>query len=124
MLGVLQHTPIDSFLQAMAASLNGPRAEGVELKINLIFSDLQQSYVLTLDNAVLNFRQAPAAPDANASLTLTKPLFLQMMTGSAGATDLLFSDQTSIQGSRIDLGRFFALLDKAPGNFPIVTRAQ
>jgi alkyl sulfatase BDS1-like metallo-beta-lactamase superfamily hydrolase len=124
MLGVLQYTPIESFLQAMAASLNGPKAEGVELKINLIFSDLQQSYVLTVKNAVLNFRQAAPADDANASLTLSKPLFLQMVTGSAGATDLLFSDQASIKGSRIDLGRFFALLDKAPGNFPIVTRAQ
>jgi alkyl sulfatase BDS1-like metallo-beta-lactamase superfamily hydrolase len=45
-----------------------------------------------------------------------------MLTGGAGAKDLLLSDQTQIEGSRIDLGRFFALLEKAPGNFPIVTR--
>jgi alkyl sulfatase BDS1-like metallo-beta-lactamase superfamily hydrolase len=45
-----------------------------------------------------------------------------MMTGGAGAKDLLLSDQTKIEGSTLDLGRFFALLDKAPGNFPIVMR--
>jgi alkyl sulfatase BDS1-like metallo-beta-lactamase superfamily hydrolase len=66
-------------------------------------------------------KAAPAA-DANATLTLTKPFFLQMMTGQAGATDLLLSDQTRIDGSKLDLGRFFALIEKAPGNFPIVTR--
>jgi alkyl sulfatase BDS1-like metallo-beta-lactamase superfamily hydrolase len=71
---------------------------------------------------VLHHRQAPPAGDANATLQLTKPFFLQMLTGGAGAKDLLLSDQTKIEGSRIDLGRFFALLDKAPGNFPIVTR--
>ena len=45
-----------------------------------------------------------------------------MMTGQAGAKDLLLSDQTKIEGSRIDLGRFFSLIEKAPGTFPIVTR--
>ncbi len=122
MLDMLQHTPIERFLEAMAASLNGPKAAGLNLKINLIFSDLGESYVLQIENAVLHFRQAPEASDANASLTLTKAFFLRMMTGSAGAKDLLLSDQTRIEGSRIDLGRFFSLLDKAPGNFPLVTR--
>jgi alkyl sulfatase BDS1-like metallo-beta-lactamase superfamily hydrolase len=64
---------------------------------------------------------APAA-DANATLTLSKPFFLRLMTGGAGATDLLTSDEVSIEGSTIDLARFLRLLDKAPGTFPIVTR--
>ena len=39
-----------------------------------------------------------------------------------GAKDLLLSDQTKIDGSTIDLGRFLTLIEKAPGVFPIVTR--
>jgi alkyl sulfatase BDS1-like metallo-beta-lactamase superfamily hydrolase len=122
LLDMLQHVPIERFLEAMAAALNGPKAADTKLKINLVFSDLGQSYVLRIENAVLHFSQAAPAADANATLTLTKAFFLQMMTGNAGAKDLLLSDQTRIQGSRIDLGRFFTLLDKAPGTFPIVTR--
>ncbi len=121
-LDMLQHTPIQSFLDAMAASLNGPRAADVSLKINLVFTDLGESHVLRVHHGVLHHQAAPPAPDANATLQLTQPFFLQMLTGSAGAKELLLSDQTRIEGSRIDLGRFFALLDKAPGNFPIVTR--
>lgn len=75
LLDMLQHTPIERFLEAMAASLNGPKA-----------------------------------------------FFLRMVTGGAGAKDLLLSDQTKIDGSKLDLARFFSLIEKAPGTFPIVTR--
>ncbi|MGZ5132906.1 MAG: alkyl/aryl-sulfatase [Caldimonas sp.] len=121
-LDMLEHTPIERFLERMAASLNGPRAEGVKLTVNLVFSDLGESWVMRVDNAVLHFEKAAPAKDANATLTLTRAFFLKMMTGGSGAKDLLLSDQTKIEGSRIDLGRFFALIDKAPGTFPIVAR--
>ena len=90
--------------------------------MNLVFSDLGESYVLRIANGVLHFRKAPPATDANATLTLTKAFFLRMVTGGAGAKDLLLSDDTRIEGSKLDLGRFFALIEKAPGTFPIVTR--
>ena len=86
------------------------------------FSDLGEGYVLRVDNGVLHFRKAPPATDANATLTLTKAFFLRMVTGGAGAKDLLLSDQTKIDGSKLDLGRFFAMIEKSAGTFPIVTR--
>ncbi|OQC14477.1 MAG: hypothetical protein BWX79_00872 [Alphaproteobacteria bacterium ADurb.Bin100] len=45
-----------------------------------------------------------------------------MIAGVAGAKDTLLSDDLKIDGSKIDLVRFFSLIDKAPGTFPIVTR--
>lgn len=122
LVDMLQHTPIERFLERMAASIDGAKAAGMKLRINLVFSDLNESYVLDLENAVLHHRKAAPAADANATLTLTKAFFLQMMTGQAGAKDLLLSDQTRIDGSKLDLGRFFALIEKAPGTFAIVTR--
>jgi len=119
---LLQHTPIERFLDRMAASIIGPKAEGLDLTINLSFSDLGETHVLRLENAVLHHRRAAADPEANATLTLTKPFFIQLMTGGAGASDLLLSEHTRIEGSRIDLARFFALIERAPGNFPILTR--
>jgi linear primary-alkylsulfatase len=123
MMDMLQQTPIERFLERMAASLDGAKAADSNMKINLVFSDLEESYLLWIENAVLHFRkiQQPE-PDANATLTLTKPFFLKMMTGQAGATDLLFSRDTKIDGSKIDLGRFLLMIEKAPGTFPIVTR--
>ena len=122
MIDMLAHTPIERFLEAMAGGLNGPDAEGKNLTVNLRFSDLDVNYVLHIENAVLHFRQGPPVADANATLTLTKPIFLKMMTGTAGIKDTLLSNDMKIDGSKIDLVRFFSLFDKAPGIFPIVTR--
>lgn len=119
---MLGQTPPERFLERMAASIDGAKAAEMSLTINLVFSDSGQSYVLRVANGVMHHRAQPPAADANATLTLTRGFFLDMMTGQVGAKELLLSDQTKIDGSRIDLGRFLALMEKAPGTFPIVTR--
>jgi alkyl sulfatase BDS1-like metallo-beta-lactamase superfamily hydrolase len=48
-------------------------------------------------------------------------MFVRLVAGTAGARDLLLGDDVKVTGSRVDLGRFFGLLDKAPGTFAIVT---
>jgi alkyl sulfatase BDS1-like metallo-beta-lactamase superfamily hydrolase len=120
-LEVLQHTPVERFLDAMAGSLNGPAAEGKDLKINLVLTDTKESHVLWIEHAVLHHKKAPPADDANATLALTHAMFVRLVAGAAGAKDLLLSDDVKVTGSRVDLGRFFGLLDKAPGTFAIVT---
>jgi alkyl sulfatase BDS1-like metallo-beta-lactamase superfamily hydrolase len=121
MIDMLQQTPIERFLEAMATGLDGPAADGKNLKVNLVLTDIEESYVLWIENAVLHFRKAAPATDANATLTLTKPIFIKMMAGTAGVEDTLLSDDLEIDGSRIDLVRFFTLIDPAPGTFAIVT---
>ena len=122
MIEMLLQTPMERFLEAMAAGLNGPDAEGKDLKVNLVLTDLKESYVLWIENAVLHFKHADPAPDANATLTLTKDIFVKMIAGTAGVKDTLMSDDLKVTGSKIDLVRFFGLIDKAPGTFAIVTK--
>jgi len=122
LIDMLYQTPIERFLEAMAAGLNGPDAEGKDLKVNLVLTDQKTSYVLWIENAVLHFKKAPPDASANATLTLTKPIFIKMMAGTAGVKDTLLSDDLKIDGSKIDLVRFFSLIDKAPGTFQIVTK--
>lgn len=119
---MLNQTPIERFLEAMAAGLDGPAAEGKTLKVNLVLTDIKESYVLWIENSVLHFKKEAPAQDANATLTLTKPIFIKMMAGTAGVKDTLMSDDLKVGGSTIDLVRFFGLLDKAPGTFAIVTK--
>lgn len=118
---MLAWTDPESFLQAWAASLNGAKAEGKNLKINLEFTDLKENYVLWIENAVLHFRKAPPAKDANAGIALTKGIFLKMMLGTAGISEMLTSDELKVSGSKLDLVSFFGLLDKPPETFPIIS---
>ena len=122
LIDALEQTPIERFLEAMAAGLDGPAAEGKDYKINLVLSDTRESFVLWIENAVLHHRKAAPAADANATLTLTKAIFIKMMAGTAGAKDTLLSDDLKVTGSKVDLARFFLLIGKAPGTFAIVTR--
>jgi alkyl sulfatase BDS1-like metallo-beta-lactamase superfamily hydrolase len=121
-LEMLAQTPVERFLEAMAAGLDGPAADGKNLKVNLVLSDTKESFVLWIENAVLHWKKADPATDANATLTLTKGIFIKMMAGTAGIKDTLLSDDLKIGGSKIDLVRFFTLIDKAPGTFAIVTK--
>ncbi|RTL42179.1 MAG: MBL fold metallo-hydrolase [Burkholderiales bacterium] len=121
-IDMLHQTPTERFLEAMAAGLNGPAAEGKRYRINLVFTDRPESHVLWIENAVLHHRRAPPAADADATMTLTHGFFVRMMAGTVSATDLLLSDEVRVSGSGIDLARFLSLIDKAPGTFQIVTR--
>ena len=119
---MLQYTPIERFLEAMAASLNGSKAADHPMVINLSFTDLNQNYVLQIENGVLHFKKTAPSPQVDASLSLTKAFFLKMMTGEAGAKDLLLSDQTKITGSQLSLLQFFSMLEKPPTQFSVVSR--
>jgi len=118
---VLRQTPVRRFFDSMAARLNGPDAEGVELRVNFVFTDLGESYLLDISNAVLH--HWPSNPDTEASVTLklTHGMFIQMLTGKAGLKDLLLSDELELEGSKLDLVKFFSLFDKPQGRFNIVT---
>jgi alkyl sulfatase BDS1-like metallo-beta-lactamase superfamily hydrolase len=121
MLEVLKHTPVSLFFDSMSVRLNGTDSEGKHMVVNIIFTDIHESHVLTLENSVLHHRKTDPDPEANATLKLTHDLFLKMAIGKAGVKDTIFSDDLETSGSRIDLVKFFLLFDKPKGDFNIVT---
>ncbi|MDJ0877522.1 MAG: alkyl sulfatase dimerization domain-containing protein [Halieaceae bacterium] len=118
---LLRQTPIEEFMQVIAVNLNGPKADGREYTFNFVFTDIGETHTLQLENAVLQHRAGDPAANANATVRITHDLFVRMLTGQAGIRDTLFSDEVSLEGSGVDLVRFFALLDTADEVFPIVT---
>jgi alkyl sulfatase BDS1-like metallo-beta-lactamase superfamily hydrolase len=119
-LDLLRETPVARFMDSMAVMLNGPKAEGKELVINIDFTDIGENYVLSVENSVLHHRLAAPDPAANATIRLTHELFLQILLGEAGLRDTLFSDEMAFEGSKLDLVGFFALLDAPEAMFNIV----
>jgi alkyl sulfatase BDS1-like metallo-beta-lactamase superfamily hydrolase len=118
---VLRQTPVHRFFDSMAVRLNGPDAENVELSVNIVLTDLSESYLLDIENAVLHHRPSLPEEPADATLKMTHGLFIRMLTGQAGLKDLLLSDELELEGSKLDLLKFFSLFDKPAGRFNIVT---
>ncbi len=118
---VLKKTDLSYFFDSMAVRLNGPKAGEKQMIINVIFTDLHESHVLSLENGVLHHKKGAPDPKANATVKVTHELFLKMLSGLAGIKDTIFSDELDTSGSQIDLVRFLMLFDKPKGLFPIVT---
>jgi len=120
-IDLLRNTPLERFLDTMAVRIDGPKAANKHLVINLVLSDTNESHVLELSNAVLHhWREAPRR-DADATITLTRDLLLDMLTGQASIRETLSSDKLEVEGSTVDLISFFSLFDQPDTAFPIVT---
>jgi len=77
--------------------------------------------LLDISNSVLHHWPSNPDTDADATLNLTHGMFIQMLTGKAGLKDMLLSDELDLEGSKLDLVKFFSLFDKPQGRFDIVT---
>jgi alkyl sulfatase BDS1-like metallo-beta-lactamase superfamily hydrolase len=117
---LLRHTPMERFFDAMATRLDGPRAEGVELSLNFVFTDADESHRLWIQNSVLHHRKQAPDPDADVTIRITRALMLRLITGDAGTREVLFGSDAEIDGALTDLRRFFSLLDEPDENFAIV----
>ncbi len=121
MFDLARQAPPERFLEAMAARLDAEKADGQQIKVNMVFTDVGKSFVLEVKNSVLQFSERPADPDADATLRVTLDLYLRMSMGMAGLRETLFSDDLDVDGSRLTLLRFMRLFDKPDGTFAIVT---
>jgi alkyl sulfatase BDS1-like metallo-beta-lactamase superfamily hydrolase len=118
---LMKHTPLPLMFGSMAVRLKGPEADGEKLSIKMVFTDLDESYLLRVENAVLHHREARPGENADAVLTLTHELFLDLALKTAPIQDVLLSDDLSIEGSKLALLKFFSLQDQPDGLFSIVT---
>jgi len=120
----LQQVPLDQFMKALSVRLDGEKAAGEALSINIAFTDEQgqvnNNFVMTIRNSVMHYRRAPQDETADATLILSKALFVDILVGEAGLTDLIGSDELSVDGSVLRLVKFFSLLGEPNDAFNIV----
>lgn len=116
---LLSAIPIDKFFDSMAARLLPEKVEGVELKVNVVFTDLDQGAHIWVKNSVMH-HQPYSGQEAAATLELTHPLFMKVVTNTADLQSTLFSDDLQIKGSTLKMLKFLGMLDKADGRFNVV----
>jgi alkyl sulfatase BDS1-like metallo-beta-lactamase superfamily hydrolase len=120
-VGLLRNTSVEQFLDSMSVRLDGPGADGKRMKFNFVFTDVGETHLLEIENAVLHHRRAEPATDADATVRLTRDLLVRLGIGDAGVKELVMSDALDVEGSRLKLLSFLSLLDKPDGQFAIVT---
>ncbi len=119
---LLADLPVEKFLDSMTVRLDGERADGKRYTFNLAFTDVGETHVVEVENAVLHHRrQEEPVPGADATVRLTRDLLVALGSGQAGLKDLVMSEDLQVDGSRLKLLGFLSLLDRPDPDFPIVT---
>ncbi len=105
----------------LAVRLNGPRAEESTLSINFRFPDIEEEYVLSLENSVLNYVEGRQAEDADLSVAMNRSTLNSIMLGEGTFMDLAASGEIETEGRAEAFGELLALMDKFDMWFNIVT---
>lgn len=112
--------PPEMMFDYLGVRLNGPRAAGKNITLNVNFTDLNKEYTLTVENGVLNHSSGPT-PKADASLRLTKATMNEIQMGNIKLEDAVTFNEVTIDGNRGSVDEFVGLLDTFPLWFNIVT---
>lgn len=113
---VAQLTP-EQIFDALAITVNGPRAWDLDLAIDVTFGDTATNYRLTLRNGVLVHRKV-AADQASAQATVNVASKLRLLALAAGDDS---SPGLDISGDTGALQSLIAALDRPDPAFNIVT---
>jgi alkyl sulfatase BDS1-like metallo-beta-lactamase superfamily hydrolase len=112
--------PIEMLFDYLAVRLNGPKAAGRKIVLNLDFTDLGKQYALVVENGVLNYSSKPA-PAADSTITLSKLALAEIQLGKATPQQQVAAGRLRIEGRQDAFGEFLGLLDTFPFWFNIVT---
>jgi len=100
--------------------LDAEKAEGESLKLNVLFTERDQNFVLTVRNSVMYYREADFDEAADTSIKITQNMFVGILIGQVNISDIIGSDELSIEGSKLKLVKFFSLLGESNDDFNIV----
>lgn len=115
--------PLENLYQTMAVRLNGPKANGLVIHLNLEFTDSEPT-LLSIENSVLHAFTGKQHPNPSVTLKVSEVNFKFMMTGNTDAMALLESGDLELSGDFEALGNFRELFDQFERRFPIVTPRQ
>jgi alkyl sulfatase BDS1-like metallo-beta-lactamase superfamily hydrolase len=111
--------PPEMLFDYLAVRLNGPKAAGKKIFLNIDFTDLKKNYGLAVENAVLN--HGKPLEKADAKITLTKGTLDAIQLKEVTLEQAITKGDIKIEGRREALGEFLGLLDTFPFWFNIVT---
>jgi alkyl sulfatase BDS1-like metallo-beta-lactamase superfamily hydrolase len=116
--------PLDVFFDLLAVRLNGPKANGKRAVLNWIFTDTGQVFVLNLENSALTHRAGRRAPEADATLTLTRQTLNAIMLQQSTFPQAAAEGKIAIEGNGAKLHELLSLFDSFNPMFEIVEPKQ
>lgn len=112
---------LDLLFDYLAMRLNGPKAEGKRIVINLDFTDTKEKYMLEMVNGVLNHTPKKQASDADVSLQLSRESLNNILLKQTTMKDAVGKGDVKVSGDQGKLDEMLSYLDSFEFWFNIVT---
>jgi alkyl sulfatase BDS1-like metallo-beta-lactamase superfamily hydrolase len=103
--------PLELFFDYLSIRLDGPKAEGKTIKLNLSLPDTKDKYLLVVQYGVLQYHEGQQAKDADASLTMTRDTLNQIIGGKLKVEQGITNGTIKLDGDSKKFEEFVALLD-------------
>ncbi|MEP0708824.1 MAG: alkyl sulfatase dimerization domain-containing protein [Parvibaculum sp.] len=113
--GQIRSLPVEQLLDSLSVRLNGERAGASEIAINFRFTDTNERFLVTVENAVFHHypgREAAMAP----TVSLTRSVLADLVIGERTLPD----DAVAIEGASEPFAALLSLLDRFDFWFEIV----
>jgi alkyl sulfatase BDS1-like metallo-beta-lactamase superfamily hydrolase len=111
----------DLFFDYLGMRLNGPKAAGKNITLNLVFPDTKDKYVLALENGALSHTPNEQSKEADATVTIPRAVLNEIVLGETALDKEIESGKVMVQGQKESLSELVSLLDKFDFWFNIVT---
>ena len=103
--------PLELFFDYLSIRLNGPKAEGKTIKLNLDLPDTKDKYLLVVQYGVLQYHKDQQAKDADASLTLSRDTLNEIIGGKLKPEQGITKGSIKLKGNAKKFEEFVSLLD-------------
>ncbi|HEX7790152.1 MAG TPA: alkyl sulfatase dimerization domain-containing protein [Afipia sp.] len=117
---LLKGISIDLAFDFLGVRLNAPKAEGKKIVINWTFTDLNETYVMNLENSALTHTSGKLSDNADASVTLTRAALDAITLKQRTFLGSVLTGDVSVGGNPLKLRELFGLLDEFSTGFEVV----
>lgn len=109
---ILTNLPLEDFYDFMAVRLDRSKAMGKTYTFNMVFPDIDEVISIYLVNDVLHSRPGILAKNANATITMNKSIFNDIITQKTTGLKKVLSGDIKIEGNRSDYADFQEMIAK------------
>ncbi|WP_425987823.1 alkyl/aryl-sulfatase [Afipia sp. DC4300-2b1] len=117
---LLKGISIDLAFDFLGVRLNAAKAEGKTIVINWTFTDLNETYVMNLENSALTHTAGKLSDKADASVTLTRAALDAITLKQRTFLGSVLTGDVSVGGNPLKLRELFGMLDEFSTGFEIV----
>jgi alkyl sulfatase BDS1-like metallo-beta-lactamase superfamily hydrolase len=118
---IVKNLGLETYLDYLAVRLNHPEAAKTEIHLNFILPDVDQRFVLSVENGVMNYTLDSQADSVDATVTLDRAILDAVNLGQVAFDDALAQGDVTVEGDQEKLEEFLGLLDNFQFWFNIVT---